>query len=116
MPATREEIMQIVREITAEYFERSIDDIRPEANFIDDLDADSLDSVEVAMRIEEEFRINRMPLVIPDEDVQKLLTVGQVVDYLEMKNVQHVTRSMMRIPSASSAQSASKVDDTPKSA
>ena len=52
----------------------------PAANFIEDLRADSLDTVELVMAFEEEFSIN-----IPDEDQDKLRTVGQVIDYLKEK-------------------------------
>ena len=50
----------------------------PAANFIEDLRADSLDTVELVMAFEEEFSIN-----IPDEDQDKLRTVGQAIDYLK---------------------------------
>ncbi len=50
------------------------------ANFIEDLRADSLDTVELVMAFEEEFSIN-----IPDEDQDKLRTVGQAIDYLKEK-------------------------------
>lgn len=52
--------------------------IVPEANFIDDLRADSLDTVELVMAFEEEF-----DLTIPEEDQDKLRTVGQAIDYLK---------------------------------
>ncbi len=52
----------------------------PSANFIEDLHADSLDTVELVMAFEEEFSIN-----IPDEDQDKLRTVGQAIDYLKEK-------------------------------
>lgn len=52
--------------------------IVPEANFIDDFRADSLDTVELVMAFEEEF-----DLTIPEEDQDKLRTVGQAVDYLK---------------------------------
>lgn len=50
------------------------------ANFINDLGADSLDTVELAMKFEEEFDIK-----IPDEDSQKITTVKEAVDYIEQK-------------------------------
>ena len=52
----------------------------PSANFIEDLRADSLDTVELVMAFEEEFGIT-----IPDEDQDKLRTVGQAIDYLKEK-------------------------------
>ncbi len=54
--------------------------ITPEASFIDDLGADSLDTVELIMALEEEF-----DLEIPDEDAETLVTVKAVVDYIEDK-------------------------------
>lgn len=52
-------------------------EIKPEASFVDDLGADSLDTVELLMAIEEEFGIE-----IPDEDADKAKTVGDVVNYI----------------------------------
>jgi acyl carrier protein len=56
------------------------DRVKPEASFIDDLGADSLDIVELVMAMEEEFDIE-----IPDEDAEKLRTVQDVLKYLEGK-------------------------------
>ncbi|MCF7805655.1 MAG: acyl carrier protein [Candidatus Marinimicrobia bacterium] len=54
--------------------------ITKEASFIDDLGADSLDTVELIMQMEEEFNLE-----IPDEEAEKLTTVGSVVDYIDEK-------------------------------
>jgi len=54
--------------------------VTPEASFIDDLGADSLDTVELVMAFEEEF-----DLEIPDEDAEKLTTVGKALEYLEKR-------------------------------
>ena len=54
--------------------------VTPEAKFIDDLGADSLDTVELIMQFEEEFGIE-----IPDEEAERLLSVGQAVDYITNK-------------------------------
>ena len=54
--------------------------ITMEAKFIDDLGADSLDTVELIMQFEEEFSIE-----IPDEDAESLLSVGKAVDYIDQK-------------------------------
>ena len=54
------------------------DKIVPDASFVDDLGADSLDTVELIMQLEEEFGIE-----IPDEDAEKMTTVKSVVDYIE---------------------------------
>ena len=53
-------------------------EVTPEANFIQDLGADSLDTVELIMEFEKEFDVS-----IPDEQAEKIQTVGQAVDYLE---------------------------------
>ena len=54
------------------------DEIKPEAAFIDDLGADSLDTVELVMAFEEEFGLE-----IPDEDAEKITRVKEAVDYIE---------------------------------
>ena len=56
------------------------DKVTPEARFREDLGADSLDLVELIMEFEEQFGET-----IPDEDAQKIMTVGQVVDYVEQR-------------------------------
>ena len=69
-----------VRDIIVEQLGVNAEQVTPEASFIDDLGADSLDSVELIMAFEEEFSAE-----IPDEDAEKLPTVGKVVDYLKSK-------------------------------
>jgi acyl carrier protein len=66
-----------VTEIIMEQLGVSREQIRPEASFIDDLGADSLDIVELVMAIEEEFDIE-----IPDEDAEKIQTIRDATDYL----------------------------------
>jgi len=56
------------------------DDVAPDASFIDDLGADSLDIVELIMAFEEEFDIE-----IPDEDAEKITSVQEAIDYIESK-------------------------------
>jgi|TARA_B110000116_G_C16592129_1_gene471062 acyl carrier protein len=56
------------------------DNVTPDAHFIDDLGADSLDTVELVMAFEEEFDIE-----IPDEDAEKLETVGNAIEYLNKR-------------------------------
>jgi len=58
------------------------DELAPEAHILDDLGADSLDVVELMMAIEESFEI-----VVPDEDVQRLQTIADVQQYLEVRSV-----------------------------
>ncbi len=69
-----------VKEIIVEQLGVGADQVTPEASFIEDLGADSLDTVELVMAFEEEFGAE-----IPDEDAEKLTTVGSIVDYLKSK-------------------------------
>jgi acyl carrier protein len=66
-----------VKKIIAEKLSVDIEEIVPEASFVDDLGADSLDLVELIMSMEEEFDID-----IPDEDAEKLVTVKDVYDFI----------------------------------
>ena len=67
-----------VKEIIVEQLGVSPDQVKPEARFIDDLGADSLDTVELIMALEEEFNVE-----IPDEDAEKMATVGDAMSYLK---------------------------------
>jgi acyl carrier protein len=67
-----------IKEIIVEQLGVSAEQVKPEARFIDDLGADSLDTVELIMALEEEFEIE-----IPDEDAEKMVTVGDAVNYLK---------------------------------
>ena len=69
-----------VKEIIVEQLGVDPGEVTNEASFIDDLGADSLDTVELVMAFEEEFDIE-----IPDEDAEKLVTVGAAIDYLKSK-------------------------------
>jgi acyl carrier protein len=71
-------IEQRVKEIIVEQLGVNADQVTAEAKFIEDLGADSLDIVELVMALEEEFGKE-----IPDEQAEKLLTVGDVVKYIE---------------------------------
>jgi len=71
-----------VKSIIAEQLGIKPEEVTPTASFIDDLGADSLDTVELVMALEEEFGIE-----IPDEDAEKLRTVQDALDYLK----KHVT-------------------------
>ena len=72
-----------VKEIIVEQLGVSPEQVTPEASFIDDLGADSLDTVELVMAFEEEFGAE-----IPDEDAEKLQTVGDAIKYVEEKTSQ----------------------------
>jgi len=69
-----------VKNIIAEQLGVKKEEIKGESSFTDDLGADSLDTVEVVMALEEEFGVE-----IPDEDAEKITTVGQSVKYIEDK-------------------------------
>jgi acyl carrier protein len=66
-----------VRAIIAEQLGVKADEIKNDASFVDDLGADSLDTVELVMALEEEFETE-----IPDEDAEKITTVQQAIDYI----------------------------------
>jgi len=70
-----------VKKIIAEQLGVEEDEVTPEASFVEDLGADSLDTVELVMALEEEFEIE-----IPDEDAEKILTVGKALEYIKEKS------------------------------
>ena len=72
------EIFKKVKEITVDQLGVSEDAVTMEASFIDDLEADSLDIVELMMALEEEFDIE-----IPDEDAEKITAVKDAVEYIK---------------------------------
>jgi acyl carrier protein len=71
-------IDQRVKDIIVEQLGVKPDQVTPEAKFIEDLGADSLDTVELVMALEEEFGIE-----VPDEQAEKLQSVGDVIKYIE---------------------------------
>lgn len=66
-----------VKKVIAEKLSVDLDEVVPEASFVDDLGADSLDLVELIMSMEEEFDIE-----IPDEEAEKLVTVKDAIDFI----------------------------------
>ena len=70
-----------VRAIIAEQLGVKLEEVTDAASFVEDLGADSLDTVELVMALEEEFGIE-----IPDEDAEKMVTVGDAIKYIEQKS------------------------------
>lgn len=75
-----ENIETKVKSIIAETLGVDLQEITPQASFVNDLGADSLDTVELVMAFEEQFGIE-----IPDEDTEKIQTVGQAIEYIQKK-------------------------------
>ena len=75
-------ILERVQQLTAERLGVDEASVVPTASFIDDLNADSLDLVELIMALEEEFSKDGDPLEIPDEDAEKITTVGAALEYI----------------------------------
>ena len=73
-----ENVQERVKNIIVEQLGVEADQVKPEAQFVNDLGADSLDTVELIMRLEDEFDIE-----IPDEKAEKIKTVGEAVEYIE---------------------------------
>ena len=77
---TKAEILEKLQQIIQDRLDVEKDQIVPGASFVEDLGADALDIVELIMGIEEEFDIE-----IPDEDAEKLTTVGEAINYAAAK-------------------------------
>ena len=72
------ELYDRIKKIVIEQLDVEDEDVKPEASFVDDLGADSLDTVELVMALEEEFSIE-----IPDEAAEKITTVQSAIDYIK---------------------------------
>lgn len=73
-----ENVQERVKNIIVEQLGVEADQVKPEAQFVNDLGADSLDTVELIMALEEEFDIE-----IPDDKAEKIKTVGEAIDYID---------------------------------
>ena len=76
-------MLEKMKEMLAEQLNCEASTITPETSFKEDLGADSLDTVELVMALEEEYGVE-----IPSEDLEKITTVGAVMDYLKSKGVE----------------------------
>ena len=72
-----EDIQAKVIEIVSEQMGRDASELTRETGFVEDLNADSLDTVELVMEFEDQFELS-----IPDEDAEKIRTIGQAIDYI----------------------------------
>ena len=71
-------IAERVRDLVVEQLGVNLEQVTPGASFVDDLGADSLDTVELVMAFEEEFDME-----IPDEEAEQIVTVGKAIEYIE---------------------------------
>ena len=76
-------MLEKIAEIIAEQLNVDVSEVKPEASFKEDLEADSLDLFELVMALEEEYDVE-----IPSEDLEKILTVKDIMDYLAAKGVE----------------------------
>lgn len=80
-------ILERIKKVTVEQLGVEDNTVMPQANFADDLGADSLDLVELIMALEEEFSTTDNKLEIPDADAEKINTVQNAVDYIKAKGI-----------------------------
>ncbi|MCQ2411111.1 MAG: acyl carrier protein [Elusimicrobiaceae bacterium] len=73
-----ENVQEAVKDIIVEHLGVEADQVKPEAQFVNDLGADSLDTVELIMALEDKFNIE-----IPDEKAEKIKTVGEAIEYIQ---------------------------------
>ena len=72
-------VYETIAEMVADRFNKSVDELTRETEFIADLCADSLDQIELAMDVEEQFELSE----VPEEALMKIVTIGDLADYVE---------------------------------
>ncbi len=88
--STEPSIEEKVSEIIVKQMGVNKEQVKPETSFINDLGADSLDTVELVMELEDAFKIN-----IPDEDAEKIQTVGDAINYIIKINKDNAVRTIL---------------------
>jgi acyl carrier protein len=83
MNMEQQDLEKKVKDIIVEKLGVDPNEVKPESSFVNDLGADSLDTVELIMAFEESFGIE-----IPDEEAEKIQTVGQAIEYIQQKTQQ----------------------------
>ena len=81
-------VLERVKAVVADKLSVEESEVNPESSFTEDLNADSLDLVELIMAFEEEFGNDDTPIEITDEDAESITTVQKAIDYLKEKGVQ----------------------------
>ena len=81
-------VMERVQNIIVDKLAVDVSEVVPAASFADDLNADSLDLVELIMAFEEEFGTDDKPLEISDEDAEKITTVQKAIDFLRKQGIE----------------------------
>lgn len=81
-------LLERVQEVVADKLSVDAEEVTPDASFTEDLNADSLDLVELIMAFEEEFGTGDNPIEISDEDAESITTVQAAIDYLRERGVE----------------------------
>ena len=76
-------VFERVKKVVVDRLGSDEEKVAPETSFVDDLNADSLDLVELIMALEEEFSVGDTPLKISDEDAEKIHTIQNAMDYIQ---------------------------------
>ena len=81
-------VYERVKKVVMEQLGADENQVGPNTSFVDDLNADSLDLVELIMALEEEFSNPNWRLVIPDEDAEKIATIQDAINYIKDKGIE----------------------------